>query len=168
MINNWYIFGIFGFIVILACACVSLPRREYVNKQMKISQDDTESVPVWEVDDYVDSVMENAKGYKKPKSQAKAKLTWVYVIISGAMFVFGFVMFGIAYLSRQYKANIIGFISLIGAGVAAGYAELAGLWWTIPVMALIGLIAWYITHKNREFSIVEWISNLWSRQNGNN
>jgi len=148
--------SIFITICVICLACASLPRREYVEKEMTLSTDKTEYVAPWKVDDYVRSIMENAKGYTEPTNNVNEWLGWVYVSISGVMFVVGFALFGIAYLTHQYKCNYLGFLSLIGAGVAAGFAEFVDWWWTIPVTAVIGILIWFLTHKNKSFSLYNW------------
>lgn len=158
MIGLSFITIILGFVI----ACASLPKRVYEQKQMKLDPQENELVRVDKVDDYVEDVMNLVKGYKEPETNADENLSLIYIAISGGMFVLGFVFFGIAYLTRAYKCNYIGFLLLVGAGTAAGVAELAGLWWILPVTALLGGLVWYFTHKNKDFSLPEKIKNFWS------
>jgi hypothetical protein len=112
--------------------------------------------------------MELVKGYIAPEDTTTEWISWVYIGISGFMFVVGFIFFAWAYLTHQYRMNFVGFISLIGAGVAAGFAEIAGWWWTIPACAILGGLVWFVTHGNKDFSIVEVIKKKRSKRNGDN
>lgn len=153
-------------LMIVMTSCASLPRRVYDQEKMKLDTEKTENVALWKVDDYVSDVMEHAKGYEEPDGEsASDMLVWLYVWISGIMFVAGFGCFAVAALTHMYKANIVGFFCLIGAGVAAGFAEIAGLWWTIPAACVIGVVIWLVTHRTKNFSIVEWFKRS---KNGNN
>lgn len=154
-----------SFFTIVYCvivSCASLPKRIYDEKQMKLDPQQKELVRVDKVDNYVDDVMTLVKGYKEPESNADENLGWIYMIISGGMFIAGFVFFGIAYLTHAYKCNYIGFLCLVGAGTAAGFAEIAGFWWILPVTALLGGLIWYFTHRNKDFSLPEKIKKFWS------
>jgi len=160
--------GLSIFIIVFACACSSLPKREYIDKEMKLNTQETERVWFWGIGDYVKSVMEHVKGYVEPVSKAAEWISWVYVGISGIMFVAGFVCFSAAYLTHMYKLNFVGFLGLIGAGTAAGFAEFANWWWTVPATGIAGALVWFITHRNRHFSLLEWCSNLWRGNDDNN
>ena len=154
-----YIFGILILITIFGSGCVSVPKRLYEAKQMKLSTKKKERIPAWKVDDYVDDVVENVKGYEKPDEPVTDYIAFVYVGISGVLFLAGVACFAIAALSHMYKANIVGFICLIGSGVAAGFAAIANWWWTVPVAGAVGLVIWYLTHKTKDFSMFKTIKN---------
>ena len=163
------------FFCILACillGCASVPLRKYDDDKMKLAPDETEYVALWNIDDYISSIMENVKGYAEPVVEASESasdlLVWMYVGISGLCFIGAIVFFAIASLTHMYKCNVVGFILLIGAGVSAGFAELADFWWTIPVAGIIGLLIWMFTHKTKHFSLWKTIKDYWSKKkNGN-
>lgn len=150
-------------ISVICVSCASVPKRVYVDKEMKLSPDKKERVMCWNVGKYVKSVMEHVKGYTEPVNKVDDWLGWMYVCISGVMFVSGFACFGIAMLTQMYKANYVGFLCLIGAGVSAGFAEFVNWWWTVPACGIAGFIIWLITHRNKDFSLYIWIKSLWSK-----
>jgi len=154
-------------LIFLSMGCALLPKRQYVENEMKLSPDKKESVFISKVDDYVKAVMEDAKGYVEPDGEdASSLLVWLYVAISGLMFVAGFACFGIAMMTHLYKANAVGLLCLVGAGVAAGFAEFASFWWTVPVAGIIGLFIWFFTHHTKEFSLPRAVQSIWRKHYG--
>mgnify|MGYP001813700744 CR=1 FL=1 len=162
--------GISGIIALLigCLACVSLPLRKYEDKEMKLDSKTTEKVWFWQTKKYVRDVMLHAKGYSEPIEGVTDWIAWMYVGISGVMFLAGFGCFALAMMTHIYKANAVGFLLLIGSGVAAGFAEFANWWWTVPATGIVGVIIWLIAHRTKDFNAITKIKQIWSNKNGNN
>lgn len=159
MMKRDYAFGLLILAIVLY-GCASVNRRVCDKGELKLSQSETELVWFWSFDKYIESIMES-KGYKKDKvNPVVSKVNWMFVAIAGIMFVAGFSLFGIAYITHQYKCNVLGFISLIGSGTAIGFARLAPHAWVIPVAGIVGGLIWWFTHSNKDFSLYNWVKNL--------
>jgi len=164
------IYGL-SFIILVLASCVCLDKRVHEDGEMKLSTNESECVAPWKVDDYVEDVVQNVCGYERPKGNPVVnKISWMFVLIGGGMFIAAFAFFAIAYLTHQYKCNVLGFISLLGSGTAIGFAEVAPFAWVIPVTGVLGGIIWWFTHGNKEFSLYIFIKDLFSNEvtDGNN